>query len=122
MLAAEHGIDGVLVSNHGGRQVDGTAATIDVLPEVAAAVGGRIEILFDGGIRRGTDVIKALALGASVVLIGRPALWGLALDGEAGVRRVLQMLRDEIDNAMVQLGIGSVAQIGPGVVTRAFDR
>ncbi len=118
VLAVEHGIDGILVSNHGGRQVDGTAATIDVLPEIADAVGGRIEILLDGGIRRGTDVLKALALGASAVLIGRPAVWGLAVDGESGVRQVLQMLRDEIENAMVQLGLGKIADIGPGLVAR----
>ena len=121
VLAVEHGIDGILVSNHGGRQVDGTAATIDVLPEITAAVGGRIEILLDGGVRRGTDVLKALALGASAVLIGRPAVWGLAVGGEAGVRRVLQMLRDEIENAMVQLGLGSIADIGPGLVWRPTD-
>lgn len=117
VLAVEHGIDGILVSNHGGRQVDGTPATIDVLPEVTDAVGGRIEILLDGGVRRGTDVIKALALGASAVLIGRPAVWGLAVDGESGVRRVLQMLRDEMENAMVQLGAGSIGDIGRSLIS-----
>ncbi len=116
-LAAEHGVHGVIVSNHGGRQLDGAAATIDVLPEVVSATGGRIEILLDGGIRRGTDVLKALALGASVVLIGRPAIWGLGFDGEAGVRLALRLLREEIANAMVQVGVGTISDIGTGMVS-----
>src|SRR3954447_12436849 len=95
-LACEHGAAGLVVSNHGGRQLDGVAATIDALPEVAEAVGGRIEVLVDGGVRRGSDVVKALALGARAVLAGRAPLWGLAVEGEAGARAVLELLRDEI--------------------------
>lgn len=104
MLAVEHGSDGIIVSNHGGRQVDGTLATIEALPEIVERVAGRVEILLDGGVRRGTDVLKALALGAKAVLIARPYLWGLAISGEEGVRGVLELLRDEIDCAMAQLG------------------
>src|SRR5213075_1586823 len=84
--AVEHGAAAVVVSNHGGRQLDGAPAALDALPEVAAAAGGRVEVLMDGGVRRGQHVLKALALGARAVLIGRPYLWGLAVDGEAGVR------------------------------------
>ena len=103
-LAVEHGAAGVIVSNHGGRQLDGVPATLDALEEVADAVAGRIEVLFDGGIRRGSDAVKALALGANAVLIGRPAIWGLAADGEAGVRHVLSLLREEIELALALLG------------------
>jgi 4-hydroxymandelate oxidase len=116
VLAAEHGMDGIIVSNHGGRQIDGTLATIDALPEIADAVGGRIEILMDSGIRRGTDVLKALALGAKATLIGRPYLWGLTLHGEAGVRMVIEMLRDEISSAMGQLGVADVKRIDRSLV------
>jgi isopentenyl diphosphate isomerase/L-lactate dehydrogenase-like FMN-dependent dehydrogenase len=116
-LAVEHGVDAIVVSNHGGRQVDGTLATIEALPEIVERVGGRIEILLDGGIRRGTDVLKALALGAKAVLIARPYLWGLALGGEAGVRQVLEILRSEIDCAMAQLGVPAVARIDRSLVT-----
>jgi 4-hydroxymandelate oxidase len=115
-LAVEHGVDGIIVSNHGGRQVDGTLATIEALPEIAERVGGRIEVLVDGGIRRGTDVLKALALGAKAVLIGRPYLWGLAVDGAAGVRRVIDMLRDELDCAMAQCGQADVKRISRSLV------
>jgi 4-hydroxymandelate oxidase len=115
-LAVEHGVDAIVVSNHGGRQVDGTLATIEALPEIAERVGGRIEILLDGGIRRGTDVLKALALGAKAVLIARPYLWGLAANGEEGVRRVLDMLRDEIDCAMAQLGRPDIKSIDSTMV------
>ncbi len=106
-LACEHGAAGVVVSNHGGRQLDGVAATIDALPEVAAAVDGRIEVLLDGGIRRGADVVKALALGARAVLAGRAPLWGLAVGGEAGARHVLELLRDEILLALKLVGCTS---------------
>jgi 4-hydroxymandelate oxidase len=116
LLAAEHGLDGVIVSNHGGRQVDGTLATIEALPEIAEAAGDKIEILLDGGIRRGTDVLKALALGAKAVLIGRPYLWGLAVAGEDGVRRVIELLRAEIDCAMAQCGQADVKKIGRSLV------
>src|SRR5215207_9342319 len=115
-LAVEHGVDAIVVSNHGGRQVDGTLASIDMLPEVITQVGGRAEVLVDGGIRRGTDVLKALALGAKAVLIARPYLWGLALDGEAGVRQVLEMLRAEIDGAMAQLGVPAVARVDRSLI------
>ncbi len=110
----EHGAAGVVVSNHGGRQLDNVPATIDLLDPVVQEVGGETEVLVDGGIRRGTDVAVALALGARAVLIGRPALWGLAVGGEAGARRVLQILRDELELALVLLGAPT-----PDAVTRA---
>jgi isopentenyl diphosphate isomerase/L-lactate dehydrogenase-like FMN-dependent dehydrogenase len=103
-LAVEHGAAGVVVSNHGGRQLDNAPATIDALPEVVEAVDGRIPVLLDGGVRRGTDVAIALAIGAEAVLVGRPALWGLAVDGEAGARRVLEMLAEELRLALALLG------------------
>jgi len=113
-LACEHGVDGVVVSNHGGRQLDGAPASLDALPEVVEAVAGRCLVLMDGGIRRGTDVVTALALGAQAVLVGRPALWGLAVDGENGVRRVLELLRTEVELALRLLGCAT-----PSAVTRA---
>jgi isopentenyl diphosphate isomerase/L-lactate dehydrogenase-like FMN-dependent dehydrogenase len=116
LLAAEHGVDAVIVSNHGGRQIDGTLATIEALPEIAEAAGGKIEILLDGGVRRGTDVLKALALGARAVLIGRPYLWGLAAGGEVGVRQVIELLRAEIVSAMEQCGQADVKQITRSLV------
>jgi isopentenyl diphosphate isomerase/L-lactate dehydrogenase-like FMN-dependent dehydrogenase len=103
-LAVEHGAAGVVVSNHGGRQLDGAPATLDALAEVADAAAGRIEVLFDGGIRRGADAVKALALGAQAVLVGRPAIWGLAVDGETGVGRVLELLRAEVATTLALLG------------------
>lgn len=102
--AVAEGIDGLIVSNHGGRQLDGAVAAIDALPEVVAAVDGRIPVLVDGGLRRGGDVVKALALGAQCCLIGRPHLWGLAVAGEAGVLHVLDLYRREIDRTMGLLG------------------
>jgi isopentenyl diphosphate isomerase/L-lactate dehydrogenase-like FMN-dependent dehydrogenase len=113
-LACEHGVAGVVVSNHGGRQLDGVAGTADLLEEVVQAVGGRLEVLVDGGIRRGTDVLTALALGARAVLVGRPALWGLAARGEAGAREVLSILGAEVENALALAGCPA-----PGDVTRA---
>jgi isopentenyl diphosphate isomerase/L-lactate dehydrogenase-like FMN-dependent dehydrogenase len=110
-LACEHGAAGLVVSNHGGRQLDGVAATIDVLPEVVDAVEGRIEVLLDGGVRRGGDVVKALALGARAVLAGRAPLWGLVVDGEAGARAVLELLRDEILIALKLVGCTSPADV-----------
>src|SRR5205807_10304212 len=86
-LAVEHGVDGIIVSNHGGRQLDSTVGTLEALPDIVAAVQGRVEVFMDGGVRRGTDVLKALALGAKAVLIGRSILWGLALGGSDGVQR-----------------------------------
>jgi 4-hydroxymandelate oxidase len=114
-LAAERGVDGVIVSNHGGRQLDGVSSTIEVLPEVVDAVQGRCEVLLDGGVRRGTDILKALALGARAVLVGRPILWGLAVDGETGVRRVLELLGSELELAMALCGQSSVARLDPAL-------
>jgi isopentenyl diphosphate isomerase/L-lactate dehydrogenase-like FMN-dependent dehydrogenase len=117
-LACEHGASGVVVSNHGGRQLDGVSATIDVLEEVVEAVDGRVEVLVDGGVRRGTDVVKALALGARAVLAGRAPLWGLAVDGEAGARRVLELLRAEILGALQLVGCTSPTDVTRDRVTR----
>jgi 4-hydroxymandelate oxidase len=119
--AAEEGAAGIVVSNHGGRQLDTAPATIDVLPEIADALsarGHRIEVLVDGGVRRGTDVVKALALGARAVLVGRAVLWGLAADGEAGVSYVLRLLKDELDLAMALAGAPTVADITRDLVRR----
>ena len=110
-LAAENGSKGIIVSNHGARQLDTTFASVEVLPEVVAAVEGRAEVYLDGGIRRGTDVLKALALGARAVLIGRPIFWGLAVDGEAGLQTVLEFLRDELIIAMGQSGRPTIDSI-----------
>lgn len=112
LLSLEHGADGIIVSNHGGRQLDGVPPTIEVLPEIAAAVSNHVPVLIDGGIRRGTDVVKALGLGANAVLIGRPYLWGLAVDGQAGVERVLTMLREEFELALALLGCRTPAEVG----------
>jgi isopentenyl diphosphate isomerase/L-lactate dehydrogenase-like FMN-dependent dehydrogenase len=110
-LCAEHGVRGIIVSNHGARQLDTTFASVEVLPEVVDAVQGQCEVYLDGGIRRGTDVLKALALGARAVLIGRPLFWGLAVDGESGVCTILQMLRDELEMAMSMCGRPTIASI-----------
>lgn len=112
-LAAEHGAAGVVVSNHGGRQLDTAPATADALPAVVEAAGDRLEVLVDGGIRRGTDVVKALALGARAVAVGRPVLWGLAAEGEEGVANVLEILRSELDLALGLCGCRSVDEPGP---------
>ena len=104
MLAVDRGADGILVSNHGGRQLESSPSTIEILPEVVEAVGGRAEIFLDGGIRRGRDVVKAKALGASACLIGRPYLWGLAIGGERGVSHILDLLQDEIDRTLAFIG------------------
>ena len=117
LLAAEHGVDGVIVSNHGGRQLDGVPASLDALPEIAEVVDGRLEVLLDGGVRRGTDVLKALALGARAVLAGRAVVWGLAVGGEQGARDVLDLLRAEIALGLTHLGCRS-----PAEVTRANVR
>jgi 4-hydroxymandelate oxidase len=114
LLAAEHGADGVVVSNHGGRQLDGVPAALDALPEVVEAVAQGVEVLLDGGVRRGTDVVKALALGARAVLVGRPVIWGLAVGGDPGVRDVLELFRRELELGLTLLGCRS-----PGEVTRA---
>jgi isopentenyl diphosphate isomerase/L-lactate dehydrogenase-like FMN-dependent dehydrogenase len=117
LLACEHGAAAIVVSNHGGRQLDGVPATVDVLAEVVDAVAGRAEVLVDGGIRRGTDVVKALALGASAVLAGRAPLWGLAAAGQQGARHVLELLRAEVELALQLLGCRS-----PGELTRDHVR
>jgi len=109
--AVEHGASAIVVSNHGGRQLDTSIPSITALPEVAEAVSGRAEVYMDGGIRRGTDVLKALALGARAVLVGRPVLWGLAVDGEAGVGAVLELLRSEFDLAMALAGARNVSEL-----------
>ncbi len=114
--AADAGVAGIMVSNHGGRQLDTAVAAIDALPEIAEAVGDRVELLVDGGVRRGSDVLKALALGARGVMLGRPPLWGLAVDGEAGAAHVLQLLRDELANVMAQCGCAAIADIGPDLI------
>ncbi|HEY3774258.1 MAG TPA: alpha-hydroxy acid oxidase [Solirubrobacteraceae bacterium] len=118
-LAAEHGAAGVIVSNHGGRQLDTTLSGADALPEVADAVGSELDVLVDGGIRRGTDIVKALALGARAVLVGRPLLWGLGIDGSAGARKVLELLLEELRVAMALTGAASVADLDPSIVRPA---
>jgi 4-hydroxymandelate oxidase len=111
LLAVKHGASGVIVSNHGARQLDTTPATISVLPEIVDAVGDKVEVYVDGGIRRGTDVLKAIACGARAVFIGRPVLWGLASGAEAGVRYVLEMVRQEFDLAMALSGCPTLSSI-----------
>jgi isopentenyl diphosphate isomerase/L-lactate dehydrogenase-like FMN-dependent dehydrogenase len=116
-LAIDHGAAAVVVSNHGGRQLDAVPATLDVLADVAEAVDGRVEVYVDGGVRRGTDVAMALALGARAVLIGRPVVWALAVGGEAGVARLLSLLRAEIETALALLGCRTPDDVGPEHVT-----
>lgn len=111
-LAVEHGASGVIVSNHGGRQVDGAVGALEALPEVVAAVDGRCEVLFDSGVRSGADVLKALALGARAVLLGRPYMWGLALGGQQGVVEVLRSLLADLDLAMALSGHASIDEVG----------
>jgi 4-hydroxymandelate oxidase len=118
-IAANNGIDGIIVSNHGGRVVDSGRATIEVLPEIIEAVGGRIPVLVDSGFRRGTDIIKALAMGARAVCVGRPYLWGLGAFGQPGVERVLEILRTETRAAMQQVGAPSIRDLTPAMVQRA---
>ena len=117
--AAEHGAQGVIVSNHGGRQLDTAPAALDVLEPIVQAAGEKLTVLADGGVRRGTDVLKALALGARGVLVGRPVLWGLAVAGEAGARRVLELLRNEFDVAMALAGCRTIGEIDRDLVRRA---
>jgi 4-hydroxymandelate oxidase len=117
-LAVEHGAAAIIVSNHGGRQLDTAVSGIEALPEVIEAVNGRAEVVVDGGVRRGTDVLKALALGARAVLIGRSYMYGLAVGGEEGLARVLQLLRDEIANAMALCGRPNIASIDATLVKR----
>jgi 4-hydroxymandelate oxidase len=118
-LAADAGIDAIIVSNHGGRSEDSGRSTIDALPEIAEAVGGRMPILIDSGFRRGTDIVKALCMGASAVCVGRPYIWGLGAFGQAGVERVLELLRVELFAAMQQVGAPNIKALVPGMVRRA---
>ena len=118
-LAVEHGVDGIIVSNHGGRNEDSNRATIDILPEILDAVDGRIPVLIDSGFRRGTDIVKALALGARAVCVGRPYLWGLGAFGQPGVERVLEILRTETRAVMRQVGAPSIRDLTPAMVRRA---
>ncbi|GGL94763.1 alpha-hydroxy-acid oxidizing enzyme [Streptomyces fumigatiscleroticus] len=117
-LAVEHGVAGVIVSNHGGRQLDAVPASVDCLPAIADAVADRVPVLLDGGVRRGSDVAVALALGATAVGVGRPVLWGLAAEGEAGVRRVLATLRDEYDHTLALCGGRRNADLTQDMVVR----
>jgi isopentenyl diphosphate isomerase/L-lactate dehydrogenase-like FMN-dependent dehydrogenase len=119
VLAVEHGAAAVLVSNHGGRQLDTVPATIDVLPEVVEAVAGRAEVYLDGGVRRGTDALKALALGARAVFVGRPVLWGLAVAGAAGAQHVLELLRDDLALAMALAGRPALTRIDGSLIRSA---
>jgi len=116
LQAVELGLDGIIVSNHGGRRLDGVPASIDVLPEIVDAVNGRTVILLDSGVRRGGDVLRAVALGADAVLIGRPYAWGLAADGQTGVKRVLDILRDELLNAMITTGCRNISDIDRSLI------
>ncbi|XP_009586068.1 PREDICTED: hydroxyacid oxidase 1 [Fulmarus glacialis] len=116
--AVKIGLNGILVSNHGARQLDGVPATIDVLPEIVEAVEGKVEVFLDGGVRKGTDVLKALALGAKAVFIGRPLIWGLVYQGEEGAKEVLQMLKEEFRLAMALTGCQRVEEIGRTLIRR----
>ena len=118
-LAVSRGVDGILVSNHGARGEDNGMAAIDCLPEVVEAVGGKMPVLFDSGIRRGTDIIKAMAMGASAICIGRPYLWGLGAFGQPGVERVLELLRTELVGGMQQMGVRSLKELTPAHVRKA---
>ncbi|HEY1310032.1 MAG TPA: alpha-hydroxy acid oxidase [Pseudolabrys sp.] len=118
-MAADAGVDGIIVSNHGGRSEDSGRSTIDALPEIAEAVKGRIPILIDSGFRRGTDIVKALCMGATAVCVGRPYIWGLGAFGQAGVERVLELMRVELYGAMQQVGAPTIKHLVPAMVRRA---
>jgi 4-hydroxymandelate oxidase len=117
--AVSVGVKGVIVSNHGGRQLDYAIASLEALPEVVQEVGAQVPVFKDGGVRRGTDILKALALGAQSVFIGRPFLWALAVDGERGVRDLLEHLREELRTSMRLLGVSTLAQLTPDLLARA---
>ena len=121
VACAEYGVDGIVVSNHGGRQLDGTRASIETLPEIADAVGDNLEVFLDSGVRRGSDVLKAIALGARGVFVGRPLFWGLANGGQAGVEAMLEILRAEFDRAMAYSGCRNVSEIHRGLVSLNSD-
>ncbi|MFO0108833.1 MAG: alpha-hydroxy acid oxidase, partial [bacterium] len=116
--AVEYGAQAIVVSNHGGRQLDGAIASLDALPDIIAAVDGKAEVLLDGGIRRGTDILKALAYGAKAVLIGRPVLWGLAVAGKIGVSHIISLLQDELNLAMALSGCASLGDIDSSLVSQ----
>ncbi|MFZ0475235.1 MAG: lactate 2-monooxygenase [Halobacillus sp.] len=118
-LALEHGVDGIIVSNHGGRQVDGAIGALEALPEVCETVGGQIPVLMDSGIRRGADVVKALALGADAVLVGRPCMYGLAVAGERGVREVLQNMLADLDLTMALAGETTTGELDRSVLRKS---
>ena len=115
-LAAEHGVEGILVSTHGGRQLDQTMGSIEMVPEIVRAVNGNCEIYLDSGVRRGSDVIKALALGVKAVGIGRPLYWGLATEGSDGVHNVLELLREEIDRCLAFCGQSDVTNLDSALI------
>ena len=119
--AGDVGASGIIVSNHGGRQLDGVAATLRALPEIVAAVGDQVDVLVDGGIRSGADVVKALALGARVAMVGRAWAYGLSAAGQPGVERVLALLREDIDRTMRLLGVRSVVDLNGSVVRLPLD-
>lgn len=121
LLAVQHGADAIVVSNHGGRQLDSVPSTIEVLPEIVKVVAGRIPVILDGGIMRGSDVFKALALGADLVLIGRPVLWGLALDGQRGVENVSNILERELSRTMALSGVTSIKEIDKSLLGVAME-
>ena len=112
------GLDGIIVSNHGGRKLDGVPAGIEMLPRVAEAVAGKVEVLMDGGVRRGTDVLKALALGAQFCFVGRPMLYAAVAAGEEGVRRAIALLKEEVSRNMALAGLRSIAEVTPELVRR----
>ena len=114
--AVAEGLDAVILSNHGGRYIDSSVSPIQVLPEIRAEVGEKFPLIVDSGPRRGSDIIKALALGADLVMSGRPTLYGAAFNGEKGAYRVLEILRDETDTLMAQLGLNSIAEISPDIL------
>jgi 4-hydroxymandelate oxidase len=116
--AVEYGAQAIIVSNHGGRQLDGAIASLDALPEIIAAVEGKAEVLLDGGIRRGTDIVKALAFGAKAVLIGRPVLWGLAVGGQTGVSHIISLLEDELKVAMTLSGCPTLQDIDSSLISQ----
>ena len=120
-MAVERGADAIVVSNHGGRQLDGAIGTLDALPDVVDAVGGKIPVLMDGGIRRGVDIVKALSLGAKAVLIGRAPLWGLGAFGQRGVERVLWMLNAELKLAMALAGQAKASNVSRSIVLASFS-
>jgi L-lactate dehydrogenase (cytochrome) len=115
-IAVDHGVDGIIVSNHAGRQLESAPGTLEVLPEIVDVVEDSVEVYFDGGIRRGGDVLKAIALGARACLIGRAYMWGLTIGGEEGVVRVLEILRDEIDRTMALIGRSNLSEVDRSAV------